>query len=118
MAFKTAEEILAIEDRRYETVHVPEWDCDVRVASMTALQRDRWEAAVIRFRGDGGEMNESVRALVVAYCAVDENGEPVFSAEDVERLGKKDGAALDRVFEAAAGLNKLRASDAEEAKGN
>lgn len=118
MALLTKAAILAAEDRRYETVQVPEWGGEVRVGSMTGLQRDRWEAAVLRYRSDGGDLNESVRALVVASCVVDEDGKPLFSLEDVASLGQKDARPLNRVFEVASKLNALTREAAEELRGN
>lgn len=118
MGLLTKAAILAAEDRRYVVVDVPEWGGAVRVGEMSALQRDRWSLEVVRQRDSGGVNSVSVRALVVAYCAVDEQGEPLFAPEDVEALGTKNGRAVDRVFAAAAELNVLTDKAAEDQRGN
>ena len=116
MGLLTKEQILAAEDRRYELVGVPEWGGTVRVGEMSALQRDRWDAALIKRREGADDL--SVRALVVAFCIVDDAGAPIFTSEDVVALGAKSGKALDRVFEVAARINALTKASAEEQRGN
>lgn len=116
MALLTKAQILAAEDRRYTSVEVPEWGGEIRVGVMTALQRDRYFTAALKVHEDGAE--ESIQALAVALCAVDEKGEPLFTIEDAIGLGAKSGVALDRVFRVAAKLNGLLREAVEEAKGN
>lgn len=117
MALLTADQILAAEDRRYECVEVPEWGGTVRVGSMTAAQRDRWDALIVR-RRQGGEDDALIRATVVAFAAVDEGGKPVFTPDQIARLADKDARPVNRVFEVAARLNALTDDAAEEVKGN
>ena len=116
MAMLTKEQILAAEDRRQESVEVPEWGGTVIVRTMSALQRDRWQLALMRNREDPGSVSPS--AMLVASCLVNEAGEPLFTPADVAALEAKSGAALSRVFAVAAKLNVLGQKDADELKGN
>jgi hypothetical protein len=116
VALLTKAQVLAAEDRRYESVSVPEWGGELRVGVMTAVQRDRYFTAALKSREEGSD--ESIQALAVALCAVDETGAPIFTIEDAIGLGAKSGVALDRVFRVAARLNGLLREAVEEAKGN
>ena len=94
---------------------VPEWGGTVRVATMTASERDRWESETY-----GGEKpnTEDYRARFVALCLVDEAGNRLFSNKEVSDLGKKSAAALHRVFKAAQELNALSDAEVEGAEKN
>ena len=112
MALLTRDLILAAEDLPREKVEVPEWGGEVWVRAMTAAERDRLEEAVL----DGKAA--SVRALVAAMCMVDERGERLFGDQDVEALARKNAQALDRVFQVARRLSRMRESDVEDAEKN
>lgn len=105
--------IIEAKDFVYEDVLVPEWGGSVRVAVMSAFEKDKFEASVI---GKNGGMNHvNIRAKLVAACLVDELGELMFKDEkDVLALGKKSCKALDRVFEVATKLNRMDDKDIEQ----
>ena len=117
MALLTKDQILAVNDRRFEVVPVPEWGGDVRVGTMTALQRDRYYVAIQRYREADGE-SESPSAFLVAACVVDDAGASLFGPDEVPALAAKSSVALDRVMKAASKLNALGASALEAEKGN
>lgn len=109
------EQILAADDLKHEVVHVPEWGGDVHIRVMTGTERDRFEASV----GVGGQMNlANIRARLLSLVVCDESGKRLFADADVEALGAKSGAALDRLFAAAQRLNGLSKQDIEELQGN
>lgn len=112
MALLTRDAILRAEDLLREKVEVPEWGGEVWVRAMTAAERDRLEAAVL----DG--KTASIRALVAAMCMVDERGERLFGDQDVEALARKNAQALDRVFQVARRLSRMREADVEDAEKN
>lgn len=67
-------------------------------------------------RGDGRDRKvdlTNMRARLVALSVVDEAGQRVFTDDEVDLLGAKSGAALDRVFAAAQELNGLSGADVE-----
>ncbi|HCT24929.1 MAG TPA: hypothetical protein DIW85_01820 [Stenotrophomonas sp.] len=98
------QQILDAQDRRHEDVAVPEWGGNVRVAMMSARDRDRWEQDT--YGGDTPKVDD-FRARFVGLCLVDEMGERLFSDHEVAQLGTKSAAALDRVFRVAQTLNAL-----------
>lgn len=120
MAMLKREDILAAQDMQSEDVDVPEWGGTVRVSVMTGEARDQWDQGLVTVdaKGKAKANMGNIRARLVALTVVDETGQRLFTAEDVAELGRKNGAALNRVFEAAQRLNLLRAQDVEQAKGN
>lgn len=111
--------ILAADDLPREWVPTPEWAAagcaGVGVRVMTAAERDAYEASCIERRGESYERNlANVRAKLVCRCAVDEAGNRIFADADAEALGRKSAAVLDRLYETASRLNRLRAKDAED----
>lgn len=113
------DQILEASDLKTEVVTVPEWGCDVIVGTMTGLARDEWEQSLVTRSGGSVSVNTAnSRARLVAATVVDDAGNRLFDAADVERLGLKSSAALDRICRVAQRLNGLTTADLEEAKGN
>ena len=99
-----------------ETVFVEEWGGDVIVSEMNGTARDAWEQS-LSARGEG-QVLENPRARLVVATLLDESGKRIFSDSDVDLVGTLSCFALDKVCSVAQRLNKLRAEDVEEAKGN
>jgi hypothetical protein len=108
----TKEQILAANDRKFIEVQVPEWgeNAVVRVGQLTAIQRDRWDSATYV---DGKVNLEGMRARLCALCIVDADGQPLFTAEDVEALGQKSAPTINAVWTAAAQLNGMLPSSVD-----
>ncbi len=104
----TRDQILAAPDVEVRPVEVPEWGGTVYVRTLSGAQAEAYHAMIRE-----GETASNVRAKLVACAACDEQGNPLFSADDVEALGTRSFRALDRVFEAALELNALGAAGAE-----
>jgi hypothetical protein len=115
MNLLTKEAILSADDRKFEDVSVPEWGGTVRVATISAIEQDRWSEAAGK---DGGISKETFRIQYVALCCVDESGNQLFAPKHVEALGKKSSRAIQRVFDAAAKLNGISGEAAEELEKN
>jgi hypothetical protein len=109
------EAILAANDLPTEDVEVPEWGGAVRVRTLTGAQRDAFEAEIVTTNGRKVERNTyNIRAKLVAASVVGEDGKLLFSRTDVEALGAKSAAALDRVFDAASRLSGISDEDVQE----
>lgn len=118
------EQILGAEDAAFEDVSVPEWapkgakkpdQVFVRVKALSGAERDRFEASITERKGRKTRTNlANVRARLVTLAAVDMDGKPLFAPADVEALGQRSAAALDRVFSAAMVLAGLRDEDIDE----
>jgi len=104
--------ILSATDAVYETVSVPEWGGDVRVRAISAAARDDLEQAVFS-AAQTKQPLRNFRARLAALCLVDDLGAPLFTPDDVEVLGNKSAAAMERVYRVAVRLNAMSAQDVE-----
>jgi hypothetical protein len=112
------DEILAADDLQSVTIDVPEWGGRVRLRTITAAERDAWDEVDLKRRLAQEPVSTPVRARLVALCAVDGNGQQLFSTKDVEALAAKSAKAMDRVFGAASDLNFLSAGSIGELEKN
>lgn len=109
------DDILKAEDRATEEVDVPEWGGSVLVRGLSGRERDIFEASLMERRGKRMVPNTAnVRAKIVARCCVDEDGVRLFSDGDVEELGEKSAAPIDKIYEVAARLSGLSDEDVDE----
>ena len=118
MALLTREEILTADDIKTEEVAVPEWGGEVLVRSLTGTQRDNYEMEIVAARDKGKLTKAALRAGFVARCVVDEQGVRLFKDADIQALGMKSAAALDRVFAVAKRMSELSEEDLEAMLGN
>ena len=115
MALLTRDDILNASDLARERVEVPEWGGAVLVRALTGRERDAYEAGIVH--PDGRKMRytlTNMRARLVSLSVIDEAGARLFSDSDIELLGRKSAAALERVFEVAQRLSGLSEKDVDE----
>lgn len=106
----TKEQMLGAQDLTVKEVRVPEWNGTVFVRMMDGDQRDKFEADQI------ANPHTNVRARLVALTVCDKDGNLLFTEADVPAISKKAGAALDRIFAAAAKHNRITPQDIDELK--
>ena len=109
----TKDAIFAVQDLKTEIVKVPEWGGEVIVRMLTGTERDALEAEMLEAAGDVQKRYRNFRARFLARCLVDEAGNLLFSAEDIDRLGGKSFKILDRIYEVAQRLNAVANQDVE-----
>lgn len=116
----TAEAILAADDLPSERVEVPEWGGHLHVRTMTGGERDLWEQYMwaAATKAEVERRRHTIRASLVAYTATDKSGKRLFSEKQIEELSGKSAAALSRVYEVAARLNRVTADDLDELEKN
>jgi hypothetical protein len=116
--YLTREAILGAADLPAEEVEVPEWGGVVVVRGLTGEGRDEFEASTTVVRGTTiARDTANIRAKLVSHCVIDPGtGEPMFTRQDVDALGKLSGAALNRVWAVACRLSGMQ-EDEEEAEG-
>jgi hypothetical protein len=112
-AVLSREAILAADDQKTEKVEVPEWGGCVYVRSMSAYDRDQYEAEQTNLKKEGGDAIDlrNFRARLVARTACDADGNRLFTNEDAEALGSKSALAMSRLFKVASRLNGLTDKD-------
>lgn len=108
--------ILSASDLKTQDVDVPEWGGTVRIRSLTGTARNAFGLSLLG--PDGKPSAAGYNVKLVAVSVVGEDGQPLFTLDDVQALGEKSAAALARVAEAADKLNLLTADAVETAKGN
>lgn len=119
MALLSKDAILGADDRRYEIVPVPEWGGEVRLRSLSGSERDEYENSLVQQVGNKQVTNaRNARAKLVALCAVDDAGAPLFEPRDVIKLGSKNSSALQRLFDVACKMNGFTDEDVKELEGN
>lgn len=113
---------MAADDRSIVAVRTPEWpgvDGKVHVRTLSSVERDQWEESLVETRGKKRDVNlRNARAKLVALAACDADGAAIFVHADVEALGQRNAAAMDRIYAAAAKLSGIREEDVEELVGN
>lgn len=107
--------ILSSPDLKHEDVPVPQWGGTVRVRTMTGMERDEFRTSI---SGEGGIPVGKFAAALLVACLVDESGQRLFTADDMEALQRKSAASLDAPAAVAMRLNGLGGSAVEAAAKN
>ena len=113
----TRDDILNADDLPSEVVDVPEWGGQVKVRTMSGSARDAFEASLIESQGkkkSKDDLMSNIRARFASLVLVDDDGKRLFTAKDINSLGKKSASALDRVLTVGQRLNGLSSEDVEE----
>ena len=112
------EAILAAEDRPMERHAVPEWGGHVFVVTISGYERDQFDRYMARHVDEKTDqiVGCNWRSALLARCLSNSRGELLFSEEDIEALGRKSGAVLDRLFAVARRLNRMDQQDIDEIK--
>lgn len=116
----SADDIVGADDLKYEVIDVPEWGGKVRVRGLTSRERDDYEASLYFTAPNGQQkMNLSgARERLVARGMVDGEGNRLLSDADAGKLAKKNGRAMERVFDAIRRLSGMSKEDVESLVGN
>jgi hypothetical protein len=110
-----ATSVLDLRDLQDELVEVPEWGFRLRVRSLTGTERDAFEISLLENRGKSREVYlRNMRAKLVAASVRKVDDSRVFTDGQVEALGKKNAAALQRVFRVAQRLSGLAEDEVDE----
>lgn len=122
-AFIGRDAILSLDDRKYATVHVPEWGGHVMLRGITAGERDRWESQAVTITGQGKNQVRNVkgnlRASLLVLSIVDPTTkQPMFTRADVDALAAKSAAAMDRLYDKARDLSGMSEDDIKELEKN
>ena len=113
------DQILGADDLKTSEVSVPEWGGVVRVKMMTAGERDEWEALVYLDKKGGQEQSpKDIRAKLVVFTCVDEQGARLFTVDDIPALTKKSAVAMNRLWAAASKMNRVMAADVTDLEKN
>ena len=120
---RLADQIRAAHDVSAELYDIPEWNVTVELRSMSARQRAAF-ASNVDFTADGGVQMDANRvelmwgAVIQACCFDPENGEKVFSEEDIEWvMEEKNANVVDSLANACLAVSGMGAdSDGDAGK--
>lgn len=86
----------------------------IPVWGMSALDRTRYEKSFTGKRGKTIEERiEQFRQRLVVACCKDDDGNPIFTEEDVAELGRKRADVLERIVNVAQRLSGMTTEDIE-----
>ncbi len=119
MTILNKDAILQANDLPTRDEPVPEWGGTVRVRTLTGTEREAFSAELAEATRNGGAANaQGFTTRLCAWCLVGEDGQRLFTADDVRALANKSSVALERVAAAAMALNGMGARAVEDARGN
>lgn len=105
--------ILAVDDFQYRELTIEEWGGEVRLRSLSAADRDKFEAELAQTQD-----LTNLRARLVCRAIVDENGTRMFSDAEAKQLGEKNANVVNYLFEAVREMNGMDDAALENAEGN
>jgi len=103
------------------TVHedVPEWGGEVILAVLRGTEREEFEQVCMKKTNGPNKDVRGLKVQLLQQCMVGEDGEVLFTIEQAgEVLAEKNGAVLDRLFNAATKLNGIGKAEIEELEKN
>lgn len=118
MDLMSGDEFLGLDDLGFEDIQLANGKC-VRIKQLSEAEFVAWENFEReRTKGKGDDGLTYFRASLVAACAVNEKGEPLFSRDQIEPLAKKSHANILKLGQAAFRLNVVREEDRKELEKN
>ena len=107
------DEILGMDDIPMEEVVVPEWkNRKVLICGLTAAGKNAYQASLLEIKGNSRKVRmENALAKLLVRTIVNRQRQPIFTETDIERLGSKSAAALERLATVA---NRLSGMDEKE----
>ena len=120
---RLADQIRAAHDVRADLYDIPEWDVTLELRSMSARQRAAF-ASNVDFTADGSVQMDANRvelmwgSVIQACCFDPDNGEKVFSEEDIEWvMEEKNANVVDSLANACLAVSGMGAdSDGDAGK--
>ena len=118
MALKGSD-ILAIDDRKTQSVIIPDWDgAEVFIRSMSAVERAKYEYKLISLKDAPlDERMWTIKVSLVVLCACNEDMERLFNDNQFEAVSSKSSNAIDIIFAAIDKLNLITQHGVEEEAG-
>ena len=105
--------ILASEYPKPIEVDIPEWGGKVFIRYITADEREEWESLdwVQTANGTLKYNKEHIRARFLAFCLADENGDLLFSQDDIDVLSKQPAHIISGLYQIARQINVVGDDD-------
>ncbi len=108
--------IQARKNMKVETIDVPEWGGVVYLRTMSAGERDAFEASCMVLGENGDKAKQDLtnfRAKLVSKCVVDETGNRIFTDDHIPELALEAATVIDPIFGKCQSLNAMTKDDVE-----
>ncbi len=111
----------------FQNVPTPELSEDdneayIRIKSFSSAVRDKWDMQTMKQDPSNPKKMvpdfENYRSKLLALCICDDDGNLLFSTEEVVLLAEQNAAVMDRVYQACLKINGLGSQAVEEDEGN
>ncbi len=112
------ESILATHDRTTESVDVSDVWPEVGTVKVSVMSGDDRDSYEWKMRAALDSKDGTVTTLLLVRCIVDERGVRIFNDDETAVLGGKSWKVLDKLWDVARRLNKLRDEDTKELEKN
>ena len=91
--------ILQAIDHKTISVDVPVWGGAISLRCMTGKQRNDYEFWATSQSKLKCPDYRGIRERLIVNCAVDENGSPLFTPADIDKLAEKNSQVIDRLHD-------------------
>lgn len=113
MTLLDRKQILEAQDIEYREVIVPEWGGGtVRLCSLTALEREEWDAWLFSVKKADALTS---RSRLLSMAIVDKDGNRLFTEADIKDLAKKNGKVISKLSYIAQMLSGMTNEAVQEA---
>ncbi len=112
-------QIIAAKDSQPIEVEVPEWGGSILLRPMTGTARNDYEFWAASEHSKNGQSDfRGIRERLIIAHAVDDQGESLFSLDDLEQLSAKNAEVIDRLHNECQKLSGLTAEAVDDAAKN
>lgn len=115
------DQILGADDLEIREEHVPEWGGTIRLKALSGTAVDAFQLSMIKIRKPGEDPVpnlENSKAKLLVHAIVDDNNEPLFTRTELDALGRKSSAVLQRLVDIVSDMSGLSDDAAAELAGN
>lgn len=100
MGYLSRDDVLRVQDFETGEVEVPEWGGTLLVRELSADEVEEIGFGQVDSKGNRDVRKaKGLRAKVISWAAIAEDGARLFSKDDVNKLAKKSSRAVGRVFD-------------------
>ncbi len=115
----TKDQILAASDPQIDSLSVPEWGGVVGFRKLSCAGAEAYQDYLISLQnGDGGLRISGMRTKLLSLVLCGDDGQLLFSEDDLAALGEKDSEVIQRLFDHAKMLNATVQDAGEELEKN
>lgn len=94
MTYLTRDQILEVQDIEYKEVFVKEWNGTARIRSLTAQEREEYDSWIFTVKKLDATTS---RARLLSMAIVDNDGNPIFTVNDIQALARKNSKIVVRL---------------------